>query len=113
MSEPAMLASDADRDGTVRVLNEAFTDGRLTAGEHHGRLDAAYAAQTWPELAVLTADLPRRADPAAEPAAPDWTGSLDPCLLCLLFCLCPPAGLAVLLHRRRPRARTAHRAEDR
>ena len=52
------LASDADRDTAVRVLNEAFAEGRLTADEHGERVRAAYAGRTWQELAQLTADLP-------------------------------------------------------
>lgn len=96
-AEPAVLASDADRDAAVRMLNEAFADGRLTAAEHGDRVHAGYAARTWPELAELTADLPA----AAEPAVPGWASQLDPCLLCLLLCLCPPAGIALLLRRRR------------
>jgi hypothetical protein len=99
-AEPVVLASDADRDAAARVLNEAFAAGRLTADEHRGRAHAAYTARTWPELAQLTADLPTAVEPAAAPAA-DWADRLDPCLLCLLLCLCPPAGIALLLRRRR------------
>ncbi len=106
-AEPAVLASDTDRDAAARVLNEAFADGRLTADEHRGRVDAAYAARTWPELAGLIADLPRPAELAEVQAEPDWTLRLDPCLVCLLVGLCPPAGIALLLRRhwvRGPRA---------
>jgi hypothetical protein len=99
-AEPAVLASDADRDAAARVLTGAFADGRLTAAEHGDRVRAVYAARTWPELAGLTADLPAAASPAAASTA-DWAAGLDPCLLCLLLCLCPPAGIAVLLWRRR------------
>ena len=92
-AEPAVLASDADRDAAARVLNEAFADGRLTAAEHGDRVHAVYGSRTWPELAELTADLPR---PAPRPA-PDRASQWHPCLLCL----CPPAGIAFLLRRRR------------
>lgn len=105
-AEPAVLASDADRDTAARLLNAAFADGRLTATEHSDRAGAVYAARTWPELAELTADLPA-GTPAAERKA-DWTARLDPCLLCMLVCLCPPAGIALLLRRHWVR-----RAEDR
>jgi len=107
-AEPAVLASDADRDDTARVLTEAFADGRLTAPEHGDRVHAAYRARTWPELAELTAGLSK----PSQPPAPDWAGQLDPCLLCLLVCLCPPAGIALLLRRRRARAWMARRAKD-
>jgi len=110
---PAVLASDADRDAAARVLNEAFADGRLTADEHRDRVHAAYAARTWPELAGLTADLPRPPELEEVQAEPDWVSRLDPCLRCLLVCLCPPAGIALLLRRRRARAGIARRAEDR
>jgi DUF1707 SHOCT-like domain len=105
-AEPAVLASDADRDTAARWLNEAFADGRLTADEHRGRVHGVYAARTRPELAELTADLPA-GTPAGEPTA-DWAARLDPCLRCLLVCLCPPAGIALLLRRHRVR-----HAEDR
>jgi hypothetical protein len=110
---PAVLASDADRDAVARVLNEAFADGRLTADEHRDRVHAAYATRTLPELAGLTADLPRPPELAEVQAEPDWTLRLDPCLLCLLVCLCPPAGIALLLRRHWARARMVARAEDR
>ena len=100
-AEPAVLASDADRDTAAQVLSEAFAAGRLTADEHRDRVQAAYTARTWPELAQLTADLPRAAGPAAETTGADWAAALDPCLLCLLVCLCPPVGVALLLRRRR------------
>lgn len=112
-AEPAVLASDSDRDDAARVLNEAFADGRLTADEHRDRVHAAYAARTWPELAELTADLPGPAGLAEIHPEPDWTLRLDPCLLCLLVCLCPPAGIALLLRRRWAGAGTVARAEDR
>jgi DUF1707 SHOCT-like domain len=112
-AEPAVLASDADRDDAARVLTEAFADGRLTAPEHGDRVHAVYRARTWPELAELTADLPRPPEVAEVQAEPDWTVRLDPCLLCLLVCLCPPAGIALLLRRHWARARMVARAEDR
>ena len=80
------------------MLNEAFADGRLTAAEHRDRVHAVYVARTWPELAQLTADLPGPAGRRGRPPN-GWTERLDPCLLCVLLCLCPPAGIAVLLRR--------------
>lgn len=112
-AEPAVLASDTDRDAAARVLNEAFAEGRLTADEHRDRVRAVYAARTWPELTQLTADLPRPAGQAEADVEPDWTLRLDPCLLCLLVCLCPPAGIALLLWRHSAQARLVQRAEDR
>jgi hypothetical protein len=101
------LASDGERDTAVRVLSEAFAEGRLTADEHGERVRAAYAARTWQVLARLTADLPEPAD-AAEVAVAGAAGGLDRCLLCALLIVCPPAGIAWLLTARR-RARASVR----
>jgi hypothetical protein len=102
MGGTEMRVSDADRDAAAAVLTAAFAEGRLTADEHGQRLEAAYAARTWQQLHQLTADLP--APPAAaEPRAPVMFTAPGLCLLCVLLCLCPPAGIAWwLLSRRRP-----------
>jgi len=102
MGGPEMRASDADRDAAAGLLNAAFAEGRLTAEEHGQRLEAAYATRTWQQLHQLTADLP--APPgAAGPVAPARFTGPELCLLCVLLCLCPPAGIAWwLLSRRRP-----------
>ena len=103
-SEPQTLASDADRDTAVGLLNAAWAEGRLTADEYDQRLSAAYAARTWQQLDQLTADLP--APPAAatgQPATGMFAGA-DLCLLCVLLVVCPPAGIAWLFfcwHRSR------------
>jgi len=111
----ATLASDGDRDAAARVLNEAFAEGRLTAGEHGERVRAVYAARTWRELAQVTADLPGAAQ-GAGPAATGMADGLDRCLLCALLICCPPAGIAWLLaawHRARAGQRHAVTAADR
>jgi hypothetical protein len=102
MSGLEVRASDADRDAAAGLLNAAFAEGRLAADEHGQRLEAAYAARTWQQLDRLTADLP--APPvAAEPMAPARFTAPGLCLLCVLLCVCPPAGIAWwLLSRRRP-----------
>jgi hypothetical protein len=103
-AKAVILASDADRDAAVRVLNEAFAEGRLTADEHGERVRAAYAGRTWQELARLTADLPGPADAAGRAVTPGAPYGLDRCLVCALLILCPPAGIAWLLaalYRRR------------
>ena len=56
-ASPGVRASDADRDRVVDVLCAAAGDGRLTADEFEGRLEAALSSHTLDELAVLTADL--------------------------------------------------------
>jgi Domain of unknown function (DUF1707) len=104
--DTATLASDGDRDAAVRMLNEAFAEGRLTADEHGERVRAAFAARTWQELARLTADLPGPAPAAGPPAGAP--GGPDRRRLCALLICCPPAGIAWLLAARH-RARTEQR----
>ena len=104
---PQVRGSDADRDGTVGLLNAAFAEGRLTADEHGQRLSAAYAARTWQQLHQLTTDLPAAAGAAVERmAVSGMFGEPDLCLLCVLLIVCPPAGIAWWLlsrpRRRRP-----------
>jgi DUF1707 SHOCT-like domain len=108
---PGTRASDADRDTTADLLNAAFAEGRLTAGEHDQRLSAAYAARTWPELRQLTADLPVPQASATGPGTVlGMPAGTDLCLLCVLLIVCPPAAVAWwLMARRRP---PAPRARD-
>jgi hypothetical protein len=99
--EAQMRASDADRDTAASLLNEAFAEGRLTADEHDQRLSAAYAARTSQQLHLLTADLPAASGAATAPMAPGVVAGADPCLLCVLLIVCPPAGIAYWLMSRR------------
>ena len=57
-TDGGMRASDHDREGTVEVLREAYTAGRLDLDEFDQRTTTAYAAKTWGDLRELTADLP-------------------------------------------------------
>jgi hypothetical protein len=91
-----MLASDADRDTAAGLLNAAWAEGRLTAGEYDQRLTAAYAARTWRQLGELTADLPAPPAAAIGQASHGMFAGADLCLLCVLLVVCPPAGLAWL-----------------
>lgn len=50
--------SDADRERAVDVLRAAFAEGRLTRDEHGARVERAYQARTYAELAAVSADLP-------------------------------------------------------
>lgn len=92
----AVRASDGERDQVVTLLQRHFADGRLTQAEFEERAGIALAARTRDQLRALTADLP---DTDVRPARPAMT--LDPCLLCLLLCVCPPAGVAYWLLSRR------------
>jgi len=49
----------ADREQVIRVLKEAFVQGRLTGDEFGERASSALAARTRGELAALTVDIPR------------------------------------------------------
>jgi len=57
-----MRASDAERDATVVVLQDAVSRGLLTPHEGSERMAAAFAAVYRADLPTLTADLPP-ADP--------------------------------------------------
>jgi len=92
----AIRASDGERDQVVALLQRDFVDGRLTQAELEERAGAALAARTRDQLRALTADLPAADVRPARPAI-----VLDPCLLCLLLFLCPPAGVAYWLLSRR------------
>ncbi|AXI78045.1 DUF1707 and DUF4190 domain-containing protein [Peterkaempfera bronchialis] len=53
-----MRAAHTDRDRTVDVLKAAYAEGRLTPDEYGQRVEAAYRALTYGELAGLVRDLP-------------------------------------------------------
>jgi Domain of unknown function (DUF1707) len=102
-ADPAVRASDTDREHTVALLQHGFTDGRLTQAELEERAAAAYAARTTAELGALTADLPAEEQPRRSGRV------LDRRLLCILLCVHPVAALVYwLLSQRRdqPRATT-------
>ncbi|HEY1669495.1 MAG TPA: DUF1707 domain-containing protein [Trebonia sp.] len=55
---PRMLASMADRDRTIRILQASFVEGRLATDEFKQRVGLAIVARDFRELLALTADLP-------------------------------------------------------
>jgi hypothetical protein len=65
-------ASHEDRDRVIEMLRVAAGDGRLTAEELDERVEIAFSARTYGELAALTTDLPAsgQAITPAGPAAP-------------------------------------------
>jgi Domain of unknown function (DUF1707)/Cell wall-active antibiotics response 4TMS YvqF len=71
-----LRVSDADREQAAEVLREAAGHGRITMDELGERLELAYAAKTYADLAVVTRDLPQPAQPAgmARPAAASRIG---------------------------------------
>jgi hypothetical protein len=57
--DPALRASDAEREQTATLLREHGAAGRLDVEELEQRVGAAYQARTRGELAALLDDLPR------------------------------------------------------
>jgi hypothetical protein len=53
-----LRASDADREQVIAVLKAAFVAGRLTKDEFDIRVTLVFAAWSYADLAVLTADIP-------------------------------------------------------
>ena len=55
--DPALRASDADREAMAVALSEHFAQGRLTLDELRTRLSAALTATTYGDLAEVVRDL--------------------------------------------------------
>jgi hypothetical protein len=58
VDQQMMRASDRDRQQVVERLRSALEDGRLTMEEYVNRMEVAYQATTYGDLALLCADLP-------------------------------------------------------
>jgi Domain of unknown function (DUF1707)/Cell wall-active antibiotics response 4TMS YvqF len=71
-----MRVSDADREQAADVLREAAGQGRISMDELDERLELAYAAKTYADLAPVTRDLPQpgSAPSPAGRAAPSRIG---------------------------------------
>ncbi|AOS63251.1 DUF1707 SHOCT-like domain-containing protein [Actinoalloteichus hymeniacidonis] len=65
---PEVRVSDAERDQTATLLNQAVGEGRLTLEEFTERVGLAYAADTRGQLEKLVTDLPVAADRSADAA---------------------------------------------
>ncbi|GAA2268724.1 MULTISPECIES: DUF1707 domain-containing protein [Kitasatospora] len=63
LPDPVHRASHDDREQVVEQLGEAAGDGRIDLAELEERVERAYAAKTYAELAPLTVDLLPAADP--------------------------------------------------
>ena len=68
--DPALRASDAEREFAVGVLREHGGAGRLDVEELEQRVGAAYAARTHGELQDLLRDLPASPPARRAPARP-------------------------------------------
>jgi DUF1707 SHOCT-like domain len=73
-----LRASHADREQVIDVLKIAFAQGRLSKDELDARVGKALAAQTYAELAALTADLPAGLIAARRPGKPARAGARLP-----------------------------------
>lgn len=60
-----MRAADSDRERVAEQLRSAHAEGRLDLTEYDERVQQAWAARTYGELEVLTADLPQAQSSAA------------------------------------------------
>jgi hypothetical protein len=68
--DPALRASDAERETAVTLLRDHAAAGRLETEELEQRIGAEYAARTRGELQALFSDLPGRALPRGAPRQP-------------------------------------------
>ncbi len=64
--------SDRERDDVVRMLQDAFAEGRLADEEFDERMRAGLAARTRADLDLLLADLPAPGQGRQVAAADDW-----------------------------------------
>ena len=69
--EASLRVSDAERDATLKVLNEHAAVGRLTLDELEERAGQTLAAKTRGDLARLTSDLPAESSMDAPAPAAD------------------------------------------
>ncbi|GGU36998.1 DUF1707 SHOCT-like domain-containing protein [Streptomyces lavendofoliae] len=71
-AEPALRASDADRDRIADILRDALAEGRIDTEEHAERVDAVYRAKTLGELEPLVRDLPAARPGPSAPHVPPY-----------------------------------------
>ena len=65
-----LRAGDADREQVVDKLKAAYVYGLVTKDELDARVSQTFAARTFAELAVITADIPAGLAPAPPPLRP-------------------------------------------
>jgi hypothetical protein len=98
MPEPALRASDDDRDTVLQALERHTAAGRLSLEEFDQRSTAALAAVTLDELAALIADLPKLPDGPALPAESAGHGRHLVLLFVLAFVTLAALVAMMLLH---------------
>jgi hypothetical protein len=65
-----LRASHADRERVIGTLTAAYVYGLVTKEEFDTRVSQTFAARTYAELAVITADIPAGLAPAPPPLGP-------------------------------------------
>jgi hypothetical protein len=65
-----LRASHADRERVIDTLKAAYAYGLVTKDELEARVSQMFAARTYAELAVITADIPAGLAPAPPPLRP-------------------------------------------
>jgi hypothetical protein len=65
-----LRASHADRERVIDTLKAAYVYGLVTKEEFDTRVSQTFAARTYAELAVITADIPAGLAPAPPPLTP-------------------------------------------
>jgi hypothetical protein len=65
-----LRASHADRERVIDTLKAAYVYGLVTKKEFDTRVSQTFAARTYAELAVITADIPAGLAPAPPPLTP-------------------------------------------
>ena len=76
-ADPALRATDADRDRTASLLQAAVADGRVSVGELEERLESVYSAKSTGELAALVKDLQPARLAGATPTSSKDVGVLN------------------------------------
>jgi DUF1707 SHOCT-like domain len=98
MPEPALRASDDDRDTVLQALERHTAAGRLSLEEFDQRSTAALAAVTLDELAALIADLPKLPDGPALPVESAGHGRHLVLLFVIAFVTLAALVAMMLLH---------------
>ncbi|MFD8030214.1 DUF1707 domain-containing protein [Streptomyces sp. NPDC059717] len=81
----AVKVSDAERDIAVERLKDHYVAGRLSLSELEDRATVAYQAATVAQLGAITADLPAQGKTSERTST-----EMNPQVLILLLCFCPP-----------------------
>jgi Flp pilus assembly protein TadB len=77
-AESWMRAADRDREETVEILRQAYTEGRLDPAELSERTDTAFRARTIGELRDLMADVLPRGSVNCLPSDEAWPPGASP-----------------------------------